>query len=180
MELQCQYCLKYFRPERANRKFCSLACAARRGAQIKAEFRLSAKSKICCKCKLDLPISEFAIKNSGESKVSSDCKSCHRIMRREKYKSNPSPDIDRNKARRCELILWLKELKSKLACIRCGFDKHPSALHFHHKDPSQKEASIARAIRLGWSKNKFILEINKCDVLCANCHAIEHAQSQEL
>jgi hypothetical protein len=63
-------------------------------------------------------------------------------------------------------------------CMRCGFD-HPSALQFHHRDPAQKlftltskELSMPR--KYPW--NTMILpELEKCDLLCSNCHFLTHA-----
>ena len=62
-------------------------------------------------------------------------------------------------------------------CIRCGFD-HPSALQFHHRDPSQKlfnitskELSMPRKYPWG---TRIIPELDKCDLLCSNCHFLEH------
>lgn len=62
-------------------------------------------------------------------------------------------------------------------CMRCGFD-HPSALQFHHRDPSQKlfnvtskELSMPR--KYPWD-TMIVPELDKCDLLCANCHFLEH------
>jgi hypothetical protein len=64
------------------------------------------------------------------------------------------------------------EFKKTLKCTRCGFS-HPAALQFHHTDPTTKEATIATVAR-SWSLKKLKEEIDKCEILCANCHAIEH------
>ena len=69
---------------------------------------------------------------------------------------------------------WYIELKSELACSRCD-ETHPACLQFHHTDPAMKEASLGIAIRRGWSRNRVLAEIAKCEVLCANCHAKHHA-----
>lgn len=65
-----------------------------------------------------------------------------------------------------------KKFKQTLRCNRCGFS-HPAALQFHHKDPTAKEAAIA-SVSANWSVARLQEEIAKCEVLCANCHAIEH------
>lgn len=67
----------------------------------------------------------------------------------------------------------LREYKANLACSRCGFD-HPAALQFHHREPSEKAFNLASAVSDGKSWETILAEIAKCDVLCANCHAIEH------
>lgn len=57
-------------------------------------------------------------------------------------------------------------------CKRCGFDKHPAALQFHHRDPALKEFSMNRGTTM--SMERIRQELEKCDLLCANCHAIHH------
>jgi hypothetical protein len=68
---------------------------------------------------------------------------------------------------------WLVEYKRTLSCIRCG-ENHPATLTFHHKKSTDKSFEIGNAIALGVSLQKLIAEIEKCEVLCANCHAKEH------
>lgn len=58
-------------------------------------------------------------------------------------------------------------------CSRCGWDKHPAALQFHHTDPSSKEFNLS-ANTLLREKGNYEGELAKCILLCANCHAIEH------
>ena len=57
-------------------------------------------------------------------------------------------------------------------CQHCGYDKYPDVLEFHHLDPTQKEASWNK-IRL-WNWGKIKSELDKCSMLCANCHREEH------
>lgn len=66
----------------------------------------------------------------------------------------------------------LAELKRDRACEDCGFDD-PRALDFHHKDPSTKSFPIGRdAWKVSWER--LLAEVDKCIVLCANCHRIRH------
>jgi hypothetical protein len=62
-------------------------------------------------------------------------------------------------------------------CARCGED-HPACIVFHHRDPSEKEISIADAMRLGYGRTRILAEIAKCEVLCANCHTKHHAKER--
>jgi hypothetical protein len=56
------------------------------------------------------------------------------------------------------------------ACAICGFDRHPSALHFHHLDPTKKRFPVSRR-GVTRSIEEVREEARKCMLLCANCHA---------
>lgn len=75
--------------------------------------------------------------------------------------------------RKVLIKVWLHDYKSKLKCSKCP-ENHISCLDFHHKDPKNKEVSIADAIKFCWSIKRILKEIEKCDVLCSNCHRKEH------
>jgi len=57
-------------------------------------------------------------------------------------------------------------------CQRCGYDKCSAALEFHHRVPSEKDPAWHR----GWSLPKLKEELDKCDILCANCHREVHSE----
>lgn len=75
--------------------------------------------------------------------------------------------------RRLELRKMMRELKAKLRCSRCG-ESHPACLEFHHRKGTKKEMNISDMLTKGWGPKKIQEEINKCDVLCSNCHKKEH------
>ena len=56
------------------------------------------------------------------------------------------------------------------ACVICGFDGYPGALHFHHLDPSQKRFGLGGR-GLARSIESLREEAKKCVLLCSNCHA---------
>ena len=58
-------------------------------------------------------------------------------------------------------------------CERCGYDKYLGALQWHHLDPSVKEYTIGH--RRGLKEEQLKEEVDKCQLLCANCHAEVHA-----
>jgi hypothetical protein len=51
---------------------------------------------------------------------------------------------------------------------------HPAVLCFHHRDPENKEFTISDDILRITSIKRLQNEIEKCDVVCANCHAKRH------
>lgn len=60
-------------------------------------------------------------------------------------------------------------------CIRCGYNKTISALDFHHKDSQEKDFNLSDAYNRGCvDMKKLYQEVDKCDLLCANCHREVH------
>jgi len=72
---------------------------------------------------------------------------------------------------------WFAELGQN-KCQECGYNRHPKALDWHHRDPKDKVIDIGKFIngRQCNEANKTVLleEIEKCDRLCACCHRIRH------
>lgn len=58
-------------------------------------------------------------------------------------------------------------------CKYCNYDKCLAALHFHHRDPDKKDFGIGTGFNRAWAK--VTDELDKCDLVCANCHAEIHA-----
>jgi hypothetical protein len=54
-------------------------------------------------------------------------------------------------------------------CERCGYDRSLAALQWHHRDPSEKDPAVHGGNSL--SMERMRREADKCDLLCANCHA---------
>jgi Rieske Fe-S protein len=60
-------------------------------------------------------------------------------------------------------------------CHDCGCtSEYQEIFDFHHKNPEEKEFSIAHIIHYSWAKIEN--ELKKCIMLCANCHRIRHAK----
>ena len=58
-------------------------------------------------------------------------------------------------------------------CIICGYKRSKYALVFHHLDPSKKDFGLSvRGLTRSWEKMK--AELDKCVLLCANCHMEVH------
>lgn len=62
-------------------------------------------------------------------------------------------------------------------CQHCGYNKCMAALDFHHLDPSQKDFSFSKK-KAKWETLK--PELDKCMLLCANCHREVHALEQTI
>lgn len=60
-------------------------------------------------------------------------------------------------------------------CERCNGVFHYSVYDFHHRDPKAKEGSFGSMVSDA-SIEKLADEMAKCELLCANCHRIEHSE----
>lgn len=78
----------------------------------------------------------------------------------------------RNKAR----LAWINQGGGK--CLDCENDD-TRILQFHHRDPAEKEFTIGSYAGIK-SPAKIAAEIEKCDLLCANCHVIRHFEDPNL
>lgn len=67
----------------------------------------------------------------------------------------------------------LDALKVERGCVDCGYNAHPAALQFDHVR-GVKVAAVARLVHSAWPT--ILEEIAKCDVRCANCHAVATAR----
>ncbi|MDT7542376.1 MAG: hypothetical protein QOE33_2280 [Acidobacteriota bacterium] len=64
-------------------------------------------------------------------------------------------------------------------CQVCGYEHCIEALEFHHLDPKQKDFGISnKGYTRSWEKVK--KEVDKCILLCANCHREVHAGKLQL
>lgn len=66
-------------------------------------------------------------------------------------------------------LAWIK---LEAGCADCGYAENPVALDFDHIDPSTKLFQVGR--KVSNSIESLLAEIDKCEVVCANCHRIRH------
>ena len=98
---------------------------------------------------------------------------------KEFYRNNRVAEKVRVARRKKELRDWFNEYKSKLACELCG-EAETVCLDFHHRDAHEKDFTIATFKQNGWSREKVLNEIQKCMVVCANCHRKLHAKKKKV
>lgn len=113
-------------------------------------------TKICTKCGRDLPLTEYYSRGGG--RLRSECKDCHKQYVTNQY------------LKRKEKV---NDIKTNCKCAKCG-ESRSYTLDFHHKDPSIKDDTIARMTSNRNKMEDILREVEKCVVLCANCHREFH------
>lgn len=132
--------------------------------------RLLLYMKVCVTCRQQKPDEEFSRKGKG---LQSSCKLCVAEYHRRYYARNKVQYMAknrRNKMRqraRLRAILW--EVKQR-PCLDCGGIFHPWVMELDHRDGTNKVAAVGRLVGRGCTDEQLLLEIDKCDVVCANCH----------
>jgi len=66
-------------------------------------------------------------------------------------------------------VIWA--ILSRVGCEVCG-EKNPLVLEFDHINPADKSGEMAQMISKGTSLDKLLDELEKCRIVCANCHRI--------
>lgn len=124
--------------------------------------------KTCTKCNKEKEITEFYSQKQRDTKDSTKvwhyrdslCKPC-----RSRYTTERRRNIK---------IRAIKYLGGK--CEHCQGKFIPAVYDFHHKDPSMKDFSIGKQLRTFEAIKK---ELDKCILLCSNCHRTLHSLTQE-
>ena len=78
---------------------------------------------------------------------------------------------DKRRQRKLDAIKYLGG-----KCQRCNGIFHPSVYDFHHRDRSEKEGNFSYFRDSKWEY--LVQELNKCDLLCANCHRLTHSEME--
>ncbi len=149
--------------------------------------------KTCVTCKQEKPLAEFNRNLKTKDGRQSSCRSCSNQYDRDRLRDPQRAQANRDrvtahyqahKEERQTYVLRYQMLR-KIRAVNylggkcpCG-EEHPSALQFHHRDPSTKLFNITTK-HLGSPKlypwdTVIAPELDKCDLLCANCHFKEHA-----
>jgi hypothetical protein len=113
-------------------------------------------------------------------KTSADCELIREYQRnwlKDKLKNNPeykARHYANKEKRKCENKQKLTKIKESSPCSSCG-EYHPTCcMDHHHLDPSVKEKGVSTMISSN-SWEKIQEEINKCVLVCSNCHRKIHA-----
>jgi hypothetical protein len=95
-----------------------------------------------------------------------------KIAQRKSYLKNQDKVRQCVRDRRINNRIYVNKIKTENGCKYCG-ENHIACLDFHHKDSSKKEEGISKATA-DWTLKRLIPELEKCEVVCSNCHRKLH------
>jgi hypothetical protein len=119
--------------------------------------------KICKKCDIEKELYEYHKSKSGKDGHKNTCKKC--------INSN-QPNV----RVRSIIIKWYKKIKAiKYLGGKCNMCSDTDVRHliFHHRNPDEKDITIKELLS-GTTWERLVKEINKCELLCHNCHNEYH------
>ena len=128
--------------------------------------------KKCIKCKVLKPLEDFNKKSCRKDGLDSICRECMHLLGQQHYQNNKEQYRNRKLKNKSIKRNFLKDIKKDLKCSQCP-ENHPATLDFHHKDPKEKDHGISQM--LDYSKEKILEEMQKCIILCSNCHRKLHS-----
>jgi hypothetical protein len=139
---------------------CSKDCLSKRRLRLsRNKSDIFSGEHICPKCKEKRASVEFYVRKNG--RLHGYCKYCLSESR---------------SIRNTKIKLLAIEYKGGI-CQKCGYNKYIGALEFHHRDFNTKDFGINKR-RVDFEKMKD--ELDKCDLLCANCHREIHAEDRNI
>lgn len=134
---------------------------------ISIQYRCDMKT--CNKCSQQKPLGCFGNKASSKDGLQAYCKVCNKEYQRSHYNSNKKSYIDKSKVTRDSNREWLFNFKLDKPCKDCGGVFHPCAMDFDHIEDN-KHFDVSDMMEK--ARSKIIAEINKCELVCSNCHRV--------
>ncbi len=114
--------------------------------------------KSCNKCKVNEA-------RSGQY----TCKKCHNEYQKVYYKNNPRSISESGKRRKVAIRDLVKKVKD-VPCMDCGVKYPYYVMDLDHRPGEEKVFNLSTAGSKHMSLTTIQKEIDKCDVVCSNCH----------
>lgn len=125
------------------------------------------KVKVCTECGVEKSEEEFGKK--GDRRLHR-CKQCINEYQRQHYEQNKEKYKRKAKTWNHKVRKRYQQLKEATPCDDCGGMFPYYVTEYDHRDPSTKADNVASLISRGVGWEKLMAEIEKCDLVCANCH----------
>ena len=124
------------------------------------------QARRCGRCRRSLPLEAFARYGRG---YQSYCRSCQREYDAAWYRANKGRRQAKVKADREAHVAWVDSLKEGKPCADCGRTS-PCVMEWDHLPGTIKTLVLADTRRAAHSRKRILAELEKCELVCANCH----------
>lgn len=124
----------------------------------------------CGNCGEDKPTSEFHKANTRPRGYQASCKSCARAKDQKRWLNRSKEHIAKRLERERQNKQWMADYKRTHPCTDCGELFHPAAMQFDHLPENSKLKALSEMAAYGLATIQ--AEIAKCELVCANCHAV--------
>jgi len=94
-----------------------------------------------------------------------------RLLPAKSYRRNREREILRVRARQAAIVALLRDLR-KGPCAACGMTFEPHQMDFDHRNPADRLFRVTEGRAMLMSRERLFAEVDKCDVVCANCHRL--------
>lgn len=128
--------------------------------------------KICSTCNKEKLTAAFRKDKSQKDGLQPRCKQCARHAINANYKKYRTKTLKRNKERQDKTKYIIRKYREDHVCELCG-ESESVCLEFHHLDPSTKSFGLSHVTTQ--SDEAINEEIQKCILICSNCHKKVHA-----
>jgi hypothetical protein len=125
--------------------------------------------KKCGSCRKTLPLDRFHRRGAG---YQTWCKQCRRVYDRDYHRRHGSLRVRQARLRHEALVGWYRELKTDRPCADCRGRFHHAAMTWDHLPGVRKVAEVSTLAYHTHSRASVLAEIAKCELVCANCHAV--------
>ena len=120
----------------------------------------------CNRCKMFKPVAEFRKCKKLYYGLKYHCKVCNKHYEQKPKTKNRAAGYYKKRHNKFKRF-WAEEMGGE--CQRCGYSEFSSGLDFHHIYPDRKDHNPTFIINTG-KPERIRQELNKCTLLCANCH----------
>lgn len=127
--------------------------------------------KVCTKCGVEKSLTNFHFKNKAIDLRRTWCITCVARYHRKHYLFRAQYYKDKRRRYRHEMRVLAQEAKNR-PCDDCGGAFPYYVMHFDHLPGHVKLGEVSRLVATGIGRQALVDEIAKCDVVCANCHAV--------
>lgn len=139
--------------------------------------------KTCTACKQELPLEAFGKNKANKDGLNYTCRPCTNQRMRDNHKKRVSDPEKLNKHNE-RIRLRAQARKAHIVhrvfgghCYDCG-EAYPDCVFDFHHEGEEKQANPSQLIGRNMMKEAFA-ELEKCVMLCANCHRMRHFHNKE-